>query len=122
MSIGFGILKSWLFYGIFFTAKSTLVVYSKASDSITIINSFLLGRKEIKMMRISNLVNVYPIEVMDIYSISPVKGKGISINLLFKNGEIVTFFTPDQQNFIQLVDDIDKFCLNNTASRDMYVN
>ena len=64
----------------------------------------------------SNLVNVYPLEVGRLLS----RPSGVKINLVFRNGEVVQLFTPHQQNFIQLVDDIDNFCLNGTASRDLY--
>ena len=92
LAVGLGIVIQYLIFLMFFTDKSTMVIYSKNNDSITVFRYFALNRKEIKMHRMSNLFNVYPVEVKNQYQ----QCVGYNINLIFKNGETITFFTKDQ--------------------------
>lgn len=114
MAVAVGPLIAWFLFMLYFTEKSTMVIYSKKKDSITVFRYYAMGRKDVKMMRLGALVNVYPVEIKNQYGGTT----GYNINLIFNDDKVLRFFTTDQQNYYQYVDEIDDFCLNGQAPRN----
>lgn len=114
LSVGVGIVESYLLFMMFFVENSTMVIFSKANNTVTVFRYFAMGRKEIQMLPMNELFNVYPIEVKNQYGTT----QGFNIVLEFKFGETLKFFTSDSANFFQYVEEIDQFCLNGTAPRN----